>query len=196
MARKYAKITPSVLRNFDIATKILIIISSYFIINFLLDKKSHKSSIETKMTLVLTLIGFICYFAGAYFYAHILYMFTLFSIILLGDDMPALFKKLTIYAIVLHVYCTSVYNFCFLSYFQTKSANIVMVKSEFFHFFMLFFILGQYALWLTNSKPNKMLQQINMKLFYIITGLLIYETIAYNVPKIPFIVLNETFKKY
>ena len=62
-AKKYAEITPAVLRNFDIATKVLMIISSYFIIDFLLSKKSEKYPVETRISLTFVLFGFVFYFS-------------------------------------------------------------------------------------------------------------------------------------
>ena len=142
--KKYADITPDILKRFDIATKILMIISSYFIIDFLLSKKSEKYPIETRISLLCILLGFVFYFLHQYFLSHMFYMFTLFAVILLGKNMPDIFKKLAILALLLHVYCTSVYNFCYLTYFQTKTTKINMVKSDIFMEFLLYFIIGQY----------------------------------------------------
>ena len=195
-AKKYAEITPAVLRNFDIATKVLMIITGYFIIDFLLSKRSEKYPVETRISLTLVLFGFVFYFLHQYFLSHMLYMFTLFALILLGKNMPDIFKKLAIVALLLHIYCTSVYNFCYLTYFQTKSTKINMVKSEIFQLFLLYFIIGQYILWIANVQPGPRLHFINTRILYISSAIFIYETIAYFVPSLPFILLNEKLKNY
>ena len=195
-AKKYADISSDVLKRFDIATKILMIISSYFIIDFLLSKKSKKYPVETRISLTLVLFGFVFYFLHQYFLSHMLYMFTLFAIILLGKNMPDIFKKLAILALLLHVYCTSVYNFCYLTYFQTKTTKINMVKSDIFMEFLLYFIIGQYILWIANVEPGPRIHFINTRILYISTAIFLYETIAYFVPTLPFILLNEKIKKH